>query len=87
MQMLFWMSLFGGIGGGNRDRGGGNAFMIMLAVYAGTITVYFLSQVLILALSRYRELAADRASAIVTGCSRDQVLCSPWPTRSSSSLR
>jgi heat shock protein HtpX len=67
MQMLFWMSLFGGIGGGNRDRGGGNAFMIMLAVYAGTIAVYFLSQVLILALSRYRELAADRASAIVTG--------------------
>ncbi len=66
MQMLFWMSLFGGIGG-NRDRGGGNAFLIMLAVYAGTIAVYFLSQLLIMALSRYREFAADRGSAIVTG--------------------
>ena len=59
-------SLFGGFGG--RDRGGGgNAFLIMLAVYAGTILVYFLSQLLIMALSRYREFAADRGGAIVTG--------------------
>ena len=66
MQMLFWVSLFGGFGG--RDRGGGgNAFLIMLAVYAGTILVYFLSQLLIMALSRYREFAADRGGAIVTG--------------------
>ena len=68
MQMLFWMSLFGGFGGGNRDRGGGgNAFMIMMAVYLGTIAIYFLSQLLILALSRYREYAADRGSAMLTG--------------------
>ena len=68
MQMLFWMSLFGGFGGGSRDRGGGGqAFLIMLAVYAGTIAIYFLSQLLIMALSRYREYAADRGSAILTG--------------------
>ena len=41
--------------------------LVMLAVYAGTIAVYFLSQLLILALSRYREYAADRGAAILTG--------------------
>ena len=66
MHMLFWMSLFGGIGGRGR-RDGGNAAMIMLAVYVGTIAIYFLSQLLIMALSRYREFAADRGSAIITG--------------------
>ena len=69
MQMLFWMSLFGGFGGGNRGRqeGGGNAFMIMMAVYVGTIAVYFASQLLIMALSRYREFAADRGGSVLTG--------------------
>ena len=67
MQMLFWMSLFGGFGG-NRDRqGGGQAAMVMMAVYVGTILVYFISQLLILALSRYREYAADRGGAMITG--------------------
>ena len=69
MQMLFWMSLFGGFGGGGRGRdgGGGNAMMVMLAVYAGTIVIYFVSQLLIMALSRYREFAADRGAAVITG--------------------
>ena len=66
MQMLFWMSLFGGFGGRGR-RDSGNAVLIMLAVYIGTIAVYFLSQLLIMALSRYREYAADRGAAIITG--------------------
>ena len=69
MQMLFWMSLFGGFGGGGRGRdgGGGNAMLVMLAVYAGTIVIYFVSQLLIMALSRYREFAADRGAAVITG--------------------
>jgi heat shock protein HtpX len=68
LQMLFWMSLFGGFGGGRRDsQGGGNAALVMMAVYVGTIVIYFLAQVLILALSRYREYAADRGGAILTG--------------------
>jgi heat shock protein HtpX len=32
-----------------------------------SIVTYFLSQILILALSRYREFAADRGSALITG--------------------
>ena len=68
MQMLFWMSLFGGFGGGGRGRGGGGqAMMVMMAVYMGTIIIYFLAQILIMALSRYREFAADRGGAILTG--------------------
>ena len=68
MQMLFWMSLFGGFGGRDDRRGeGGNLMLIMIAVYIGTIVVYFLAQLLVMALSRYREYAADRGGAIVTG--------------------
>ena len=67
MQLLFWMSLFGGFGGRGRQGGGGQAMLIMLAVYVGTIAVYYISQVLIMALSRYREFAADRGGAILTG--------------------
>lgn len=66
LQMLFWIGLFGGFGGGDR-REGGNAGMIMLAVYVGTIVIYFASQLLIMALSRYREYAADRGGAMLTG--------------------
>lgn len=68
LQMLFWMSLFGGFGGGGRrQEGGGNAFIYIMAVYLGTIVIYFLSQLVILSLSRYREYAADRGGAILTG--------------------
>ena len=67
LQMMFWMSLFGGFGGGDRREGGGNMFMIMIAVYVGTWAIYLVAQVLIMALSRYRELAADRGSAMLTG--------------------
>ena len=68
MQALFWMSLFGGFGGrrGGRDSGG-QAALIMMAVYAGTIAVYFISQMLIMTLSRYREYSADRDGALLTG--------------------
>lgn len=70
MQMLFWMSLFGGFGfgGGDDDEGGGgNLWLVMLAVYVGTIAIYFLAQMLTMALSRYREFAADRGGAMTTG--------------------
>lgn len=68
MQMLFWMSLFGGFGGDSDDSDSGPGLMlVMMAVYIGTIIIYFIAQMLVMALSRYREYAADRGGAIITG--------------------
>ncbi len=68
LQMLFWITLLGGFGGGGGDRRDlGQFFLVMIAVYVGTIIVYFISQMLIMTLSRYREFAADRGGAIITG--------------------
>ena len=68
MQFGFYGGLYGGgMGGygGGRDRGGGGgAILIMLAVAAVTWLVSFL---VIRAISRYREFAADRGSAQMTG--------------------
>lgn len=66
MQMLFWMSIFGGFRG-NRRGGGGQAVVLLMLVYMGVIAIYFISQVLLRALSRYREFAADRDGAIIYG--------------------
>ena len=55
--------MFGG-GGRNRDNNGVPVWLIVLLV---SIVTYFLSQILILAISRYREFAADRGSALITG--------------------
>ena len=66
MQMLFWMSIFGGFGG-NRRQGGGQAIALLMLVYVGVIVIYFMSQLLLRALSRYREFAADRDGAIIYG--------------------
>ncbi len=51
-------------GGGGRDR---NNAMIFLAVWVASIAVYLISFLLTRALSRYRELSADRAAAYLTG--------------------
>ena len=68
MQFGFFGGLYGGgMGGygGGRDRGGGGgAILIMLAVAAITWLVSFL---VVRAISRYREFAADRGSAQMTG--------------------
>src|SRR5208282_3748245 len=55
--------------GGGRGRGGNNqnAGIIMLALMAVSIVVYCVSFLLIRMLSRYRELAADRSGALLTG--------------------
>jgi heat shock protein HtpX len=51
-----------------RDRRGDqNTTLIVLSVTAISIVVYVISFVLIRMLSRYRELAADRAGALLTG--------------------
>ncbi len=58
--------LFGGggsYGGGDDDEDG----MSFIAVFLISIAVYVVSFMLMQALSRYREFAADRGSAIITG--------------------
>lgn len=56
-------SMLAGQGSGRRDRSG----QAMLLVYVASLLVWLISFFLIRALSRYRELAADRGSAILTG--------------------
>jgi heat shock protein HtpX len=60
VQMGFW---FGGAFD-NRDNNNGPAFIVVILVSAA---VYVISWLLLQALSRYREFAADRGSAIITG--------------------
>jgi heat shock protein HtpX len=59
VQMGFWFGV-----GDREDRNNGNSFAIVLLV---SVVVALISHMLVLALSRYREYAADRGSAILTG--------------------
>jgi heat shock protein HtpX len=61
---FMWGAFYGGYGYGRRDREGGSAIMF---VYLISVLVYVISFLLIRALSRYREYAADRGSALITG--------------------
>jgi heat shock protein HtpX len=60
-QMGFW---FGGAFDTRDNQNGGIAFVVVILVSA---VVYVISWLLLQALSRYREFAADRGSAILTG--------------------
>jgi heat shock protein HtpX len=63
-----WMMYAGMFGGfGNRDSSNNNSVPVWLIVLLVSVVTYFLSQILILAISRYREFAADRGSALITG--------------------
>jgi heat shock protein HtpX len=55
---------FGGFGGGGDGDGEDNSFGLVILV---SFVVYAISFLLLRALSRYREFAADRGSAILTG--------------------
>jgi len=59
-----YAGMWGGAGGGRRDNNGPPVWLIVLVV---SIIVYAVSFVLIRTLSRYREYAADRGSALITG--------------------
>ncbi len=60
--LVRFLPFFGG--GGGRDRDSGANFIVLFLV---SIVVWIVSFILIRALSRYREFAADRGSAIITG--------------------
>jgi heat shock protein HtpX len=68
-RIMFWTGMMGGFGGGdsNNNDGGDNAALVELAVLAVSVVVYAISFLLTRALSRYRELAADRSGALLTG--------------------
>src|SRR5579885_1675398 len=55
----------GGYGGGNRNNNNGPP--VWLIVFAVSMVVYLISFILIRTISRYREYAADRGSALITG--------------------
>jgi len=57
-----WLPFMGG--GSSRDRDSAGNFVILFLV---SLAVWIVSFILIRALSRYREFAADRGSAIITG--------------------
>jgi heat shock protein HtpX len=50
--------------GRNRDQ---NTAVVFLTITVVSVVVYFLSYILMRALSRYRELGADRGAALLTG--------------------
>jgi heat shock protein HtpX len=70
-RFMFYGEMFGGgFGGGFGNRNNNNndnSAGIMAAVMLVSMVVYALSFLLTRALSRYRELAADRSGAILTG--------------------
>ncbi len=63
-QFIMRFSMFSSYGG---RRGRDQSGQALIIVYLASILVWLISFFLIRALSRYRELAADRGSAILTG--------------------
>jgi heat shock protein HtpX len=64
MRFGMYSGMFGGFGNNRDNQGGLPIWMIVLFV---SMAVYGISFVLIRTLSRYREYAADRGSAMITG--------------------
>ena len=64
--LLTRVGLYGGMfsGGGRNRDGGAPAWLIIFLV---SIVTYIVSFVLIRTISRYREFAADRGAALITG--------------------
>jgi heat shock protein HtpX len=64
--LLTRFGLYGGMfGGGDRNRDGGAP--VWLIIFLVSLLTYVISFVLIRTISRYREYAADRGSALITG--------------------
>jgi heat shock protein HtpX len=63
--VLMRFGLFGGMMGGGRDNN--NSAPIWLILFAVSLLTYVISWILIMTISRYREYAADRGAALLTG--------------------
>ena len=65
-RVMFYSEIFGGgRGGGNNQQS--QAALVEMVVLLVSIIVYVISFLLTMALSRYRELAADRSGALLIG--------------------
>jgi heat shock protein HtpX len=62
-RMVMWGAMFGGVGGGNRDRGGQNMFGALAMMILAPIAAMMLQ----MALSRSREFEADHSGAELLG--------------------
>lgn len=62
--LLVRFGVYSGMGGRGRKDNGAAVFLVVILV---SVVVYVLSFLLLRALSRYREFAADRGAAIMTG--------------------
>jgi heat shock protein HtpX len=65
-----YFGMFGGFGGGgnrNSNNNSNNQVPIWLIVFVVAVVTYAISFILIRMISRYREYAADRGSALITG--------------------
>jgi heat shock protein HtpX len=65
-RMFYYAGIFGGFGDDNRG-GGGQAAIFEVGMILFSSIIYAISFLLVRALSRYRELAADRAGALLIG--------------------
>jgi heat shock protein HtpX len=63
-RMAMWGAMFAG---GGDERDGQNLIVMELITMVVSVLVYIVSYLLTLALSRYRELSADRSGAILIG--------------------
>ena len=63
-RVMFYSEIFGG---NRNDQSGGQVALIEMIIMLVSIVVYFISFLLTMALSRYRELAADRSGALLIG--------------------
>jgi len=62
-SMARWAAFLGGFGGGDRDRGGGNIFALLLTAIVAPIAAMLIQ----MAVSRSREYEADRSAARMVG--------------------
>ena len=66
-RVMFYSEIFGGGGRSNNNNSGSQLVIVEMIVLLVSVVVYFVSFLLTMALSRYRELAADRSGAILIG--------------------
>ena len=67
-RMAMWGAMLGGGGrDNNNNNGGDNIVLLEMITWLVSIVIYVVAYLLTMALSRYRELAADRSGAILIG--------------------